>query len=203
MTRCKQPKEGENVTNEKTVAPHARDRVGVPEEIIERRIYLIRRQKVMLDSDLAELYLVETKALNRAVKRNRERFPKDFMFRLTPAEVNALRCQFGTSKGQRGGRRYLPCAFTEQGVAMLSSALSSPRAIQVNIVIMRAFVKLRGVMASHEELGRRIDDLEKRCDVKFRSVFDAIRQLMTPPVPPKRRIGFAPPAVPAKMKSRV
>lgn len=91
------------MTNKKAVAPHARDRVGVPEEIMERRIYLIRRQKVMLDSDLAELYLVETKALNRAVKRNRERFPKDFMFRLTPAEVNALRCQFGTSKGQRGG----------------------------------------------------------------------------------------------------
>lgn len=113
---------------------------SIPPERIERRILLIRAQKVMLDSDLAELYEVETKMLTRAVRRNAERFPEDFMFQLTTAESQSLRCQFGTSNG-RGGRRYRPYAFTEQGVAMLSSVLRSPRAVQVNIEIMRAFVK--------------------------------------------------------------
>ncbi len=178
--------------------------VAVSPEVIDRRIYLIRRQRVMLDADLASLYGVETKTLNRATKRNRDRFPKDFMFLVTAAEARSLRYQFGTSNGHRGGRRYLPYAFSEQGVAMLSSVLNSPRAIQVNIVIMRAFVKLRHVMATHEELSRRIDELEGKHDAKFRVVFDAIRRLMgPPPAPPKRQIGFTAPANPPKMRARV
>jgi phage regulator Rha-like protein len=131
-----------------------------PVEMIGRRIYLIRGQKVMLDSDLAELYRVETKALNRAVKRNAARFPVDFMFRLTETEATSLRCQIGTSNDSRGGRRYLPYAFTEHGVAMLSSVLNSERAVQMNIMIIRAFVKLREMIASHKDLARRMERLE-------------------------------------------
>jgi len=170
---------------------------------IERRILLIRGQKVMLDSDLAALYGVETKALNRAVKRNLERFPDDFMFQLTPEEAECLRCQNGTSNGdpglrsqsvtssgKRGGRRYLPHAFTEQGVAMLSSVLRSERAVMVNIAIMRAFVKLREMLATHKDLARKLEEMERKYDVQFRVVFEAIRQLMTPPLPPPQRIGF-------------
>jgi len=162
----------------------------LPAERIERSILLIRGQKVMLDRDLADLYGVETKTLNRAVQRNAERFPSDFMFQLTLKEVTALRYQFGTSKG-RGGRRYLPRAFTEQGVAMLSSVLKSKRAVRVNIEIMRAFVRLRQLLATHKELARKLEQLERKYDTQFKVVFEAIRQLMEPPPEkPKGRIGF-------------
>jgi len=144
----------------------------------------------MLDRDLAALYCVETKTLNRAVKRNLKRFPSDFMFQLTVEEADGLRYQFGTSKKGRGGRRYLPYVFTEQGVAMLSSVLNSERAIQVNIEIMRAFVKLRQMLASNSELSRHLDELESKYDRQFKVVFDAIRQLMSPPVAARKQIGF-------------
>jgi hypothetical protein len=155
----------------------------------------------MLDADLAALYAVPTKVLNRAVKRNRERFPDDFMFQLTAEEVETLRfqngtsilrSQFGTSKG-RGGRRYLPYAFTEQGVAMLSSVLRSKQAIEVNIAIMRAFVRLRAMVAGHHGLARRLDDLERKYDGQFKVVFDAIRSLMQPPAQARRQVGFRTP----------
>ena len=175
---------------------------------VERRIYLIRGEKVMLDSDLAWLYGVETKALNLAVKRNASRFPDDFMFRLTEEEAKSLRFQIETSnptqqedlsdlrsqnetsKKTRGGRRYLPYAFTEQGVAMLSSVLRSKRAVQVNIAIMRTFVRLREMLLSNADLARKLETLEKKYDAQFKVVFDAIRELMTPPEKPKRQIGF-------------
>ena len=160
----------------------------VPSEKIEKRIFFLRGQKVMLDADLASLYGVETGALKRAVKRNRERFPEDFMFQLTFQEVGILRCQNGISSW--GGQRFLPYAFTEQGVAMLSSVLKSKRAVQVNIEIMRAFVKLRELIASHKDLARKLEELEKKYDAQFKVVFDAIRELMTPLPPPPRRIGF-------------
>jgi hypothetical protein len=144
----------------------------------------------MLDSDLAALYGVETKALNRAVKRNPERFPEDFMIRLTLEDFEALRCQSGTSNEGRGGRRYLPYAFTQEGVAMLSSVLQSPRAVAVNVGIMRAFIRLRQMALSVEELVRKVDNLENRYDEQFKIVFEAIRELLTPPEPTKRRIGF-------------
>lgn len=163
----------------------------IPAERIENCIYLLRGQRVMLDDDLAMLYEVETKTLNRAVKRNLRRFPEDFMFQLSAKEFENLRYQFGTSRW--GGRRYPPYAFTEQGVAMLSSVLNSKRAIQVNIEIMRAFVRLRQMLGSNAELARKLAALEKKYDAQFRVVFDAIRELMTPPVPKKKRsIGFAP-----------
>jgi hypothetical protein len=162
----------------------------IPSEKIEKRIFLLRGQKVMLDADLAELYGVETGALKRAVKRNRERFPEDFMFPLTFQEVGALRCQNGISSW--GGHRFLPYAFTEQGVAMLSSVLKSKRAVQVNIEIMRAFVKLREMLASHKDLALKLAEMEKKYDSQFKVVFDAIRELMTPiePSPKPRRICF-------------
>jgi hypothetical protein len=161
----------------------------VPIERIEKQILHIRGQNVMLDSDLAELYGVETKALVQAVKRNLERFPNDFMFQLNKEEFDALRSQIVTSKG-RGGRRYLPYVFTEQGVAMLSSVLNSKRAIEVNITIMRAFVRLRSLMATHKDLARKLDEMEKKYDAQFKVVFDAIRQLMTPSEKPRHPIGF-------------
>ena len=157
---------------------------------IEKRIYVIRDHNVMLDSDLAELYNVETKILVRAVKRNIDRFPAHFMFQLSKEEFDDLRCQIGTSSDW-GGRRYPPYAFTEQGVAMLSSVLRSKRAIQVNIAIMDTFVRLRDAIASHKELARRLDDLERKYDGNFKMVFEAIRKLMEPPpLPKKRPIGF-------------
>ena len=159
-------------------------------ERIEHAIYLIRGEKVMLDRDFASLYGVETKILNRAVKRNLRRFPSDFMFQVTTDEADVLRCQIGTSKKGSGGRRYLPYVFTEQGVAMLSSVLNSERAVLVNIEIMRAFVKLRQMLASNAELSRRLEELESKYDKQFRTVFDAIRQLMTPPVRDSKEIGF-------------
>jgi len=162
----------------------------IPDEKIEKAIYLIRGEKVMLDHDLALLYGVETKVLNRAVKRNLQRFPSDFMFQLTAEEADRLRCQIGTSNEGRGGRRYLPYVFTEQGVAMLSSVLNSERAILVNIEIMRAFVKLRQMLASNAELSRRLDALESKYDKQFRGVFDAIRQLMATPARGRKQIGF-------------
>jgi hypothetical protein len=156
---------------------------------IESRIHLIRGLRVMLDSDLATLYAVETKALNRAVARNAERFPSDFSFVLSASEHGSLRYQIGTSN-TRGGRRYAPRVFTEQGVAMLSSVLKSRRAIDANIAIMRAFVHFRELVATHKDLARRIDELEKRYDGNFAVVFDAIRKLMAPPTPERPRVGF-------------
>ena len=168
----------------------------VPADRIERTIRLIRGHKVMLDADLAGLYRVPTKVLNQAVKRNTERFPNDFMFRLTADEGAFLRSQTVTLKPGRGQhRKYLPYAFTEQGVAMLSSVLRSRRAVLVNIEIMRAFVRLRQMLASHADLARKLDALEKKYDAQFRAVFDALRELMNPPQPgERRRIGFAPQA---------
>ncbi len=157
---------------------------------IERSILLIRGERVIPDADLAELYGVETKALTRAVRRNPERFPDDFMFRLTKDEFEILRSQTGASS-QWGGRRYLPYVFTEQGVAMLSSVLRSKRAVAVNVEIMRTFVRLRRMLDTHEDLARKIEAMERKYDSQFKVVFDAIRQLMTPPKElPKKRIGF-------------
>lgn len=168
---------------------------------IDRMIHQIRGERVMLDSDLGSLYGVETKALNRAVKRNLERFPADFMFQLTAEEFEPLRFQSGTSKlrsqsgtsKNRGGRRYRPYAFTEQGVAMLSSVLRSEKAIKVNIEIMRTFVRLRQMAITHADLARRLDELESKYDAQFKIVFEAIRQLMEPPQRPRPRIGFGAP----------
>jgi hypothetical protein len=167
-------------------------RAIIPLERIESRILFIGGQEVMLDADLARLYEIETRALVQAVKRNIERFPGDFMFQLTQDEFDFLRSQSVISNPEgRGGRRYLPYAFTEQGVAMLSSVLRSDRAIHVNIEIMRAFVRLRRMLASHKELAQKLAALEKKYDTHFRVVFDAIRELMTPPEPKnKRPIGF-------------
>jgi hypothetical protein len=166
--------------------------LAISPHTIERRIYLIRGQKVMLDEDLADLYRVENRALVQAMKRNTERFPSDFMFQLSKAEWNSLRSQTVIPKG-RGGRRYPPYAFTEQGVAMLSTVLKSKRAVLVNVEIMRAFVRLRRVLATHEDLARKLNALERKYDAQFKVVFDAIRELMKPPPEgPKPRIGFKP-----------
>jgi hypothetical protein len=166
-----------------------------PGPLIEGRIYLIRGQKVLLDSDLAALYEVETRVLNQAIKRNLERFPDDFMFRLTRKESDALTSQFVISNAAgRGGRRHTPYAFTEQGVAMLSSVLASKRAIEVNIAIMRTFVRLRQLLATHEDLARRLDQLEWRQNEhgqQIEAVFETIQQLIdAPEEEPRRRIGF-------------
>ncbi len=158
---------------------------------IERLIYLIRGQRVMLDADLAQLYGVKTFNLNKAVSRNLGRFPTDFAFRLTPEEHQSLRFQNGILKRGKHSK-YLPRVFTEQGVAMLSGVLRSARAVDVNIAIMRAFVKLRAMVASNRELARRLDALERRYDARFKTVFDAIRGLMATPAKPSRRIGFKP-----------
>lgn len=163
----------------------------IPVESIVSKILLVRSEKVLLDRDLAELYGVETKRLKRAVRRNINRFPKDFMFQLTEKEFDSLRSQFGTSSW--GGTRYLPMAFTEQGVAMLSTVLNSERAIAVNIAIMRAFVQLRKMMTSQRELARKLSELEEHLqdhDQQIEAIFDAIRQLMSPPERSKKRIGF-------------
>jgi len=160
-------------------------------ENIHQRILTLRGHRVMLDSDLAVLYGVPTKVFNQAVQRNTDRFPEDFMFQLSRAEANSLRSQIVTLKTERGKhRKYLPFAFTEQGVAMLSGVLRSQRAVQVNIAIMRAFVQMRRMLVSHVDLARKIDTLERTYDAQFRVVFDAIRALMEPPKTPRRRIGF-------------
>lgn len=166
----------------------------IPMEQIESKILLLRGCKVILDRDLAELYGVSTKALKQAVRRNAERFPPDFAFLLTSKEFATLRSQFVTSSSNtHGGIRHAPMAFTEQGVAMLSGVLKSPRAIAVNIAIMRAFVRLRQVLATHAELARKLDELERRFDAQFRVVFEALRALMNPPPPPRKTIGFGSP----------
>jgi hypothetical protein len=161
----------------------------IPLGIIERKILLIRGQKVMLSIHLAELYEVETRVLNQAVKRNINRFPEDFMFQLNDSEAGQLVSQnVIPHKKYFGGS--LPYAFTEQGVAMLSSVLNSERAVNVNIAIMRTFVKLREMIAANKDMAKRLDELEKKYNKQFKVVFDAIRQLMTPPAPKRRRIGF-------------
>lgn len=164
----------------------------LPSQRVENCILLLRGQKVILSFHIADMYGVEPKVLIRAVKRNLERFPEDFMFQLSSDEWESLRCQFVTlEKGRGKYPKYLPYAFTEQGVAMLSSVLNSPRAILVNIEIMRAFVRLRGMMASHADLARKLDALEKKYDAQFKIVFDAIRKLMEPPEQKqKRSFGF-------------
>jgi hypothetical protein len=175
----------------------------IPVERIERSILLIRGHKVMLDINLAELYRVKTGVLLQSVKRNLSRFPDDFMFRLTAEENAALRSQIVILKRGRGQhRKYLPYAFTEQGVAMLSSVLRSKRAIQVNVEIMRTFVRLRQILSSHADLARKLEALEKKYDTQFRVVFDAIRQLMAPPEPKKRKIGFLVEEKPARYGRR-
>jgi phage regulator Rha-like protein len=166
--------------------------VVVPVERIERAIFSIRGEKVMLDSDLAELYGVETRALNQAVKRNASRFPKDFMFQLTAEEAETIRL----SRSQivilkRGGNiKYLPFAFTEHGALMLANVLNSERAAQTSVQVVRAFVRLRQMLASNAELARKLDAMERKYDAQFKVVFDAIRQLMSPPEPKRREIGF-------------
>ena len=157
---------------------------------IAQRILVVRGLKVMLDSDLADLYQVQTKNLNKAVQRNMGRFPDDFMFRLTDEEFRSLRFQTGTSNSGRGGRRFLPFVFTEQGVAMLSTVLNSERAVRVNIEIMRTFVRLREILSTHKDLARKLADLESKYDKQFKIVFDAIRRLMAEPEPKHRPIGF-------------
>jgi hypothetical protein len=184
----------------------------VPTEVITSSILLLRGQKVLLDRDLAALYQVETRVLVQAVQRNLERFPDDFMFRLTKEElerVNSLRSQFVISNDEEsdsddnlrsqivisssghGGARYLPYAFTEQGVAMLSSVLRSERAVQVNIEIMRAFVRLRHLLRTNENLARRLDEFEEHYDEQFEAIWEAIRELITPATGPRRQLGFA------------
>lgn len=164
----------------------------VPQEIIESKIYLIRDKKVMLDKDLAALYQVSTKVLNQAVKRNYDRFPSDFMFQLTKDEAYSLRSQFVTLK--RGQHiKYLPYVFTEQGVAMLSSVLNSKRAVQVNIQIMRIFIKLREAIIDNKEILEKLKEIENRVnshDEEIKSIFDAIKELINEKVNPKRKIGF-------------
>lgn len=167
---------------------------------IRQRILFVRERHVMLDEDLARLYGVETRRLTEQVRRNLERFPPDFMFQLTRDEAAALRSRSATSKSGRGGRRYAPYVFTEQGVAMLSSVLRSKRAVAVNIAIMRAFVELRRAAASYAAIERRLEELERetqaklgRHDQQLNTIFEALRQLISPPPRPKRRIGFAPP----------
>jgi flagellar capping protein FliD len=164
-------------------------KVLVPAEFIERKIYFIRGQKVMLDSDLAKLYGVPTSALNQAVKRNLKRFPKDFMFQLTKNE-NLNLSQFVIGSQKHRDPTLLPFAFTEQGVAMLSSVLNSTRAIEMNIAIMRVFVRIRELMLSHKDIAKRLDDLEQKYDGQFTAIFDAIRRLIVEKEKPRPKIGF-------------
>jgi len=164
----------------------AKKRSLLPAERIEQSILELRGEKVILDADIAALYGVETRTLIQAMKRNLDRFPPDFMFQLTPEEAENLRSQSVISSW--GGRRYLPHAFTELGVAMLSSVLRSERAVQINIEIMRVFVRLRRMMSTRDDLIRRLDELEQRYDAQFKAVFDALRQLMA--AAPRKQIGF-------------
>jgi phage regulator Rha-like protein len=163
----------------------------VPLEVIEQKILLINGQKMMLDRDLAALYGVTIKRLNEQVRRNLKRFPRDVMYQLNQEEFDSLRSHFATIKTGRGKhRKYLPYAFTEQGIAMLSSVLNSDRAIEVNIQIMRAFVKLREMIISHKDLARKLNELEKKYDGQFQIVFEAIRQIIEVEDKPKRKIGY-------------
>ncbi len=161
----------------------------IPVEVIEQRIFLIRSEKVMIDRDLAELYQVQTKVLNQAVKRNSDRFPGNFMFQLTKPERDELVTNCDRFESLKHSTSF-PLAFTEQGVAMLSSVLRSKRAIQVNIQIMNTFVNLRRLLADNKALAQRLNELERKYDAQFKVVFDALRKLITPPDPPKRPIGF-------------
>ena len=177
----------------------------LPMETITHHIMVLRGQKVLLDSDLAALYGVDTRRLNEQVKRNRDRFPKDFIFELTREEFANLKSQFATSSW--GGRRKLPLAFTEHGAIMAATVLSSSRAVEVSVYVVRAFVRLRELAATHGDLAKRLDELEHKTEalamahdtfsrntrVQLKQVFDALRELMTPPDPPKRPIGFVPP----------
>ena len=158
--------------------------------LIGQKIFFVRGTRVMLDADLAQLYGVATKNLNKAVKRNASRFPSDFMFQLSSKDLDSLRFQFGTSKPGPGGRRFAPYAFTEQGIAMLSSVLRSSRAVQVNVAIMRTFVPLREMLTTHDELRRKIDAMEKHYDARFQAVFETIQQMLERPIPAKKPIGF-------------
>ena len=173
------------MTDTQTVVPQS----TAPLDRVQQRILMLRGERVMVSSDLAALYEVEPKVLIQAVKRNISRFPPDFMFQLTEREFSNLKSQFVTSSWG-GMRRGTPYAFTEQGVAMLSSVLRSARAVQVNIVIMRAFVQLRGMLQSHKALARKLEEMEQKYDSQFKVVFDAIRQLMEPEESPRRRLGF-------------
>ena len=165
----------------------------VPVEHIERRIFSLRGHKVMLDSDLAEVFGVGTKALNQAVRRNPERFPSDFLLRLTSEEADSLRSQIVTSKARRGGRRYLPYVFTEHGAVMLASVLNSAAAVAACIQVVRAFVRLKTILATHKDLAGKLDALEQKCDRRFRAVFDTIREMLAPLTEPRKRpIGFLP-----------
>lgn len=175
---------------------------AIAADAIQNAIRLHQGHKVMLDFDLAALYCVTTGHLNRAVKRNASRFPPDFMYRVASQDAVHLICQSGISKAMRGGRRKPILAFTQEGVAMLSSVLRSERAALVNIEIMRAFVRLRSLLAAHADLSRRLDDLEERYDEQFRAVFDAIRELMIPPDPPRKQIGFVKERRPAYLTPR-
>lgn len=162
----------------------------VPQQIIESKIFIIRGRKVMLDKDLAMLYCVETRTLNQAVRRNINRFPEDFMLQLTKEEMDNWISQIVISNKEKMGLRKRPYAFTENGVAMLSSVLKSERAITVNIQIMRTFTKIREMLATHKELRQKIEEMEQKYDYQFKIVFDAIKQLIEPSLKPKTRIGF-------------
>lgn len=162
----------------------------VPNEQIEKSILFIRGQRVMLDSDLARIYGVSTKRLNEQVSRNLDRFPKDFMFQLTEIEGQSLRSQIATSKIGRGGRRFLPYAFTEHGVVMLAGVLNSPVAVQSSVQVVRAFIYLRQVLSTHNDLVRKLNMLERKYDNQFKSVFEAIKKLMTTSESSSRRIGL-------------
>lgn len=166
----------------------------LPADRIESRIFLVREQKVILDSDLAKLYGVTTKRMNEQVKRNKDRFPSDFMFQLSSAETEALRSQNATSEHARGGRRYRPYAFTEHGAIMAASVLNTPRAVEVSVYVVRAFINLRETIGTHKELARKFAELEQRMethDEDISALFEAIRQLMEPPDKPAKRIGFS------------
>ena len=175
--------------NELPASTH-RENALVPMENITATIALVRGQRVILDSDLARLYGVQTFRLNEAVKRNRDRFPPDFLFQLTAAEHNSLTSQFAMSKRGRGGRRTLPYAFTKHGALMAATILNSPRAVAMSIYVIRAFVQFRQSLATHADLARKLAALEKQYDAQFRVVFEAIRQLVAPPATPRREIGF-------------
>ena len=160
-------------------------------ELIENKIYFIRNKKVMLDGDLAELYGISTKRLNEQVRRNIDRFPEDFMFILSKEESDSLRSQIATLKKGRGQHsKYLPYAFTEHGAIMAATILNSPRAVEMSIFVVRAFVKLREMLSSHKDLKRKIEEMEKKYDSQFKIVFNAIKELMSPPEKPIRKIGF-------------